>query len=106
MSRRPSGLILPPGLAVLADTDRAEDQAPRESLRAYFDEANLQRPMTRNEYLNLRASEEFSRREGRGWRGLWNRIAGRLIIDIPDQMASAHARSLAAKLAQAKEQAE
>lgn len=63
--------------------------------KSIFDEKNRDRPLTRAEYLNLRASEEFARREQTLLRRIWRWMRGwPRVVNINAGMADAHARSL------------
>lgn len=60
-----------------------------------LDEEHLRRPLTRQDYVNLRASEEFARRESQWWRKLWRWLTRMpQVTNVPARLADAHARSL------------
>lgn len=63
----------------------------------FFAEGNLDKPMTRRDYLNLRASEEFAREETGFWSWLWNTLRGRPTPQpLNRALAAAHRRQLTA----------
>ena len=56
---------------------------------------HLQRGICRQDYMNLRASEEFSRRESTWWRRVWRFLRGvPQVRSLNRAMASAHERQL------------
>jgi hypothetical protein len=60
-----------------------------------FAEKNLDKPMTRRDYINLRSSEEYARRESSLFRRVWRFLRqwpG--VVNINARMAAAHARDL------------
>lgn len=62
----------------------------------FFAEENAEKPITRAEYINVRANEEFSRREQSWWRMAWRWLTHRpRVKDVVGQMADAHGRSMA-----------
>jgi hypothetical protein len=76
-----------------ADIQRDADKA--RTTNSFFGERNLQMLLTRQQYLNLRASEEYSRRNQRPLARLWQWLRGAPPPpDICGAMADAHARSL------------
>jgi hypothetical protein len=67
------------------------------SLAHFFAAENHQRPITRGEYINLRSSEEYARRESRWFVRIWRFLLGEpRVTDTPRRFAEAHARSLVA----------
>lgn len=62
----------------------------------FFAKDKLLKSLTRQDYVNLRSSEEFARGEGRWWRRIWRFLIGDpQVVDTTRRMAEAHARSLA-----------
>lgn len=64
-------------------------------LSEYFGPKQLERVLTRGDYLNLRMMEEYDRREGTPLRRLWrwlNKIPQ--VMNIPAIMARDHAKAL------------
>lgn len=58
-------------------------------------EAKQDQPLTRKGYLNVRASEEFSRREQSWIRRIWRWLTHRPpVVDMNAALAFAHAKSL------------
>lgn len=65
------------------------------TLADFFAEGNRDRPLSRGEYVNLRSSEEYSRRETRWYRRLWRWLRHwPPVVDINGRTADAHARTL------------
>lgn len=88
--------LLPDALDEVVAADRRRDAVTPEPLSEFFAPKNLSRPMTRNDYLNLRASEEFARHKNSWWGRLWGRVAGLRVVDVNRAMAAAHERQLMA----------
>lgn len=67
------------------------------TLKDFFDPEHHERAVTRRDYINLRASEEFSRRENQWHRKLW-RWLRRVpqVRNIVGAMAAGHERTLVA----------
>lgn len=56
---------------------------------------NLDRPMTRGDYLKVHAMHEYHRRETRWWRRLYRYVRGwPQVVDLNANLAAAHAVQL------------